>query len=125
MLNAIQQGILTSSTKERPETLERQKESLQTAIAQAELQNAKEQIASWISQFKYGDADSIEYQKHIIDTFVNAIYPFDDKIVITCNFKGGTETITMKDIEAACGSNMTLMSPPIAALFCTLRRFLC
>ena len=115
MLNAIQQGILTSSTKERLETLERQKESLQTAIAQAELQKpkyTKEQIVNWINQFKYGDADSIEYQKHIIDTFVNAIYLFDDKIVITYNFKGGTETITMKDIEAAYGSDMTLMSPP-------------
>ena len=115
MLNAIQQGILTSSTKERLETLERQKENLQTAIAQAELQKpkyTKEQIVSWINQFKYGDADSIEYQKRIIDTFVNAIYLFDDKIVITYNFKGGTETITMKDIEAAYGSDMALMSPP-------------
>ena len=67
---------------------------------------------SWINQFKYGDADSIEYQKRIIDTFVNAIYLFDGKIVITYNFKGGTETITMKDIEAAYGSDMTLMSSP-------------
>ena len=86
MLNAIQQGILTSSTKERPESLERQKENLQTAIVQAELQKpkySKEQIVNWINQFKYGDADSIEYQKRIIDTFVNAIYLFDDKIVIT------------------------------------------
>lgn len=66
---------------------------------------------SWINQFKYGDADSIEYQKRIIDTFVNAIYLFDDKLVITYNFKGGTETITMKDVEAAYGSDMTLMSP--------------
>ena len=115
MLNAIQQGVLTSSTKERLETLERQKENLQTAIAQAELQKpkyTKEQIVSWINQFKYGDADSIEYQKRIIDTFVNAIYLFDDKIVITYNFRGGTETITMKDIEAAYGSDLTLMSPP-------------
>ena len=114
MLNAIQQGILTSSTKERLETLERQKENLQTAIAQAELQKpkyTKEQIVSWINQFKYGDADSIEYQKRIIDTFVNAIYLFDDKIVIAYNFKGGTETITMKDIEAAYGSDLTMMSP--------------
>ena len=114
MLNAIQQGILTSSTKERLETLERQRENLQTAIAQAELQKpkyTKEQIVSWINQFKYGDADSIEYQKRIIDTFVNAIYLFDDKLVITYNFKGGTETITMKDVEAAYGSDVTLMSP--------------
>ena len=119
MLNAIQQGILTSSTKERLEALEKQKENLQTAIAQAELQKpkyTKEQIVSWINQFKYGDADSLEYQKRIIDTFVNSIFLFDDKIVITYNFKGGTETITMKDIEAAYGSDMTLVSPPNKAV---------
>ncbi len=60
---------------------------------------------NWTNQFKYGDADSIEYQKHVIDTFVNAAY-------LTYNFKSGTETITMKDIKAAYGSDMTLVSPP-------------
>lgn len=67
---------------------------------------------NWINQFKYGDVDSIEHQKHVIDIFVNAAYLFDDKIVITYNLKSGTETVTMKDIEAAYGSDMTLMSPP-------------
>ena len=68
----------------------------------------------WIGQFKYGDADSIEYRKRIIDTFVNAVFLFDDKLVITYNFKGGTETITLKDIEAAYGSDLKAVSPPKA-----------
>ena len=115
MLNAIQMGVLTPSTKERLEALEKQKEDLKISILQTELQKpkyTKEQIMRWISQFKYGDADSIEYRKRIIDTFVNAVFLFDDKLVITYNFKGGTETITLKDIEAAYGSDLKAVSPP-------------
>jgi len=29
---------------------------------------------AWISRFKYGDPDDLEYQKQIIDTFVNSVY---------------------------------------------------
>ena len=38
MLNAIQQGIFTASTKQRLEELEKQKEELSLSIARAELQ---------------------------------------------------------------------------------------
>ena len=115
MLNAIQQGVLTSSTKERLEALEKQRDNLKIAVLQAELQKpkyTKEQIVRWIGQFKYGDVNSREYQKRIIDTFVNSLYLFDDRLVITYNFKGGTETITLKDVEAAYGSDLTQVAPP-------------
>ena len=115
MLNAIQQGVLTSSTKERLETLEKQRDNLKIAVLQAELQKpkyTKEQIVRWIGQFKCGDVNSREYQKRIIDTFVNSLYLFDDRLVITYNFKGGTETVTLKDVEAVYGSDLKAMSPP-------------
>ncbi len=105
----------TCSTKERLEALEMQRDDLKIAVLQAELQKhkyTKEQIASWIGQFKYGDVNSREYQKRIIDTFVNSLYLFDDRLVITYNFKGGTETITLKDVEAVYGSDLKAMSPP-------------
>ena len=41
MLNAIQQGVLTSSTKERLEALEKQRDNLKIAVLQAELQKPK------------------------------------------------------------------------------------
>ena len=127
MLNAIQQGVLTSSTKERLEALEMQRDDLKIAVLQAELQKpkyTKEQIVSWIGQFKYGDVNSREYQKRIIDTFVNSLYLFDDRLVITYNFKGGTETITLKDVEAVYGSDLKAMSPPTKRAFRKERPFL-
>ena len=66
MLNAIQMGILTPSTKTRLEELESQRESLKASILQAELEKpkyTKEQIVSWINRFKYGNVDDIEYRE--------------------------------------------------------------
>ena len=126
MLNAIQQGILTKSTKERLEELENQKELLEISILQAELQKpryTKELIVKWINQFKYGDVNSREYQKRIIDTFINAIYLFDDKMVLTYNFKGRTDTITLSDIEAAFGSDLNGGTPPNSKSVSQMKRF--
>ncbi len=115
MLNAIQMGILTASTKTRLEELEARQNKLKLSIMQAELQKpkyTKEQIVSWINRFKYGDVDDTEYQKQIIDTFINAICVFDDKLVFTYNFKDGTEAIPLKAVEDAFGSNLTQAAPP-------------
>jgi site-specific DNA recombinase len=115
MLNAIQQGILTASTKERLEQLEAQREALKLSIQQSQMQKpqyTKEQIVGWISRFKYGDADDPQYQKQIIDTFISAIYVYDDKLVLTYNFKDGTESVTLEDVEKAFGSDLARAAPP-------------
>ena len=114
MLNAIQMGILTASTKTRLEELEAHQNELKLSIMQAELQKpkyTKEQIVIWINRFKFGDVDDTEYQKQIIDTFINAIYVFDDKLVFTYNFKDGTEAIPLKAVEEAFGSDLTQVAP--------------
>ena len=35
-----------------------------------------------------------------------------DKLVFTYNFKDGTETITLAEIQAAFGSDLTQVAPP-------------
>ena len=115
MLNAIQMGILTVSTKERLEKLEAQREDLKLNILQAQMKKpryTKAQVVSWISRFKYGNADDPEYQKQIIDTFINSIYVFDDKLLFTYNFKDGTEPITLDEIRDVFGSDLEGVAPP-------------
>ena len=127
MLNAIQMGVLTASTKERLEKLEIQQEDLKLSILQAQMARpryTKEQVVSWISRFKYGNIDDPQYQKQIIDTFINSIYVFDDKLVFTYNFKDGTETITLAEIQAAFGSDLTQVAPPQILRTDMVRRFL-
>ena len=115
MLNAIQMSILTASAKTRLKEPEARQNELKLSIMQAELQKPKyikEQIVSCINRFKYGDVDDTEYQKQIIDTFINAICVFDDKLVFTYNFKDGTETVPLKAVEDAFGSDLTQVAPP-------------
>ena len=63
MLNAIQTGIFTPSTKQR-----------------------------------------------LIDSFVNAVYLYEDKIILTFNYKDGSKTITLAEVE---GSDLSVLGAPL------------
>ena len=104
LLNAIQQGILTKSTKARMEELEAAKEDLEIRIANEKLAKPKlteEKIKHFLYRFRALDMTKKRHRQLLIDMFVNRIYLYDDKLVITFNHKDGTETITLNDIEAA------------------------
>lgn len=112
MLNAIQQGIFTPSTKQRLEELEEAKERLTVSILQEELQKprlSKEQILFFLHRFRAIDTTKQEQRQRLIDSFVNAVYVYDDKIILTFNYQDGTETITLDDIN---GSDLEAGSPP-------------
>ena len=66
----------------------------------------------WINRFKYGDPDDLEYQKQIIDTFVNSVYVYDDRLVMTYNYKDGIETISLDAVHQAFGSDLSSDAPP-------------
>jgi len=103
MLDAIQQGVLTESTKERLEELEAAKKELETRIACEELAKPKvsaELINYWLDRFRKLDVRQKSQRKMLIDTFVNSIFVYDDKVVITFNYRDGTRTITKDDLRA-------------------------
>ena len=115
LLKAIEQGIFTSSTKQRLEELEAQKEDILVHIQTAELQKPKltrEQMTAWFEQFRHGDPENRGFQKRLIDTFVNSVYVFDEKLVLTYNYQHGTQTIPLEEIESALSSDLRCGSPP-------------
>ena len=110
MLNAIQQGILTKSTKARLEELEAAKEELETRIACEKLAKPKisaEFMTFWLHRFRKLDVRQKSHRKTLIDTFVNAIFLYDDKMVITFNYKEGTTTVTFAELNAALAEQKT------------------
>jgi len=72
----------------------------------------KEQIRFWLSRFKNFDTSNENHRRTLVDTFVNAVYIFDDKTVLTFNGKDGTETVTLKEIQ---GSDMDDCASPTNA----------
>ena len=104
LLNAIQQGILTKSTKTRLEELEAARDELENKIALEKLAKprvSEEQVRFFLHRFQALDIAKPEQRKTLIDVFLNAVYVFNDKIVISCNYKDGTKTINFSDMESA------------------------
>lgn len=115
ILKAIEQGIFTPSTKQRLDELEARKEEILVNIQTAELQKPKltrEQMTAWFEQFRHGDPANRDFQKRLIDTFVNAVYVFDDKLVLTYNYQHGTQTISLDEIASALSSDFDGDTPP-------------
>ena len=115
LLKAIEAGIFTPTTKERMEELERQKEELNISLIRAQMAQpvfTKEEIVKWISRFKYGNINDKAYQREMIDTFLNSVYVYDDKIVFTYNFRDHAATVTLDEIEYVFCSDVNDCPPP-------------
>ena len=59
----------------------------------------------------------MEHRRRLVNSFLNSVYLFDDKIIIDCNYKDGTETITFEEIEnSVLGSDLTALAVPTKKL---------
>ncbi|MCM1364118.1 MAG: recombinase family protein [Faecalibacterium sp.] len=116
LLNAMQQGIITASTKQRMEELEQQKSELSVQIIKEEMSRpkfTKDEALCWFYRFRKLNPKKLEHRRKLIDNFVNSIFLFDNKIIITFNFRDGTETITFDDLESAyIGSDFNVLGAP-------------
>lgn len=104
LMQAIEQGIITDTTKDRMFEAEERKQSLQMAIAKEEIKKppiTAEQIEFFLYEMKSRVYNSEEMTTAIIDSFVNAVYLYDDKIIITYNFKDGEgqKKLELTDLE--------------------------
>ena len=133
LLNAIQQGLLTRSTKERLDALEAAQDELENKIACEKLAKPRiteEQFRFFLEKFRKMDVANQAQRKMLIDTFVNAIFLYDDKVVLTYNFHEGAETISFEELQkvteaGASGSDLVSSTAPkkklgksVGLLFC-------
>lgn len=104
LLAAVEQGLFTASTKERLEKLEAEKEDLQLLIEKEKLGKPKisaDFMTFWLQRFRKLDVTQESHRKMLVDTFVNAVYVYDDRLLLTYNFKEGGQTISLADVKAA------------------------
>ena len=120
MLNAIQAGVLTNSTKSRLEKLEAQQKELEIRIAEEKIARprlSENQVRFWLTRFCKLDPNVKSHRETLVNTFVNAVYLYDEKVLITFNYKDGTKTITFDEIAAkdapeGNGSDLGCFAPP-------------
>ena len=117
LLEAIEQGILTPTTKQRLDELEARKEALNTSILEEELKKpvlTREWMRFWFEKFRKGDVGSTEHQRQIIDTFVNSVYVFDDRVVLNFNFTDDSKTISREEVLGSSAVDNAPLKNPLS-----------
>lgn len=99
IMSAIEQGIITDTTKQRLLDAEERRKTIEVKIAKEEIKKppvTQEQIEFFLRDMKNKIYSAEERTEKIIDTFVNAVYLYDDKLIITYNLRDGEN---LKKIE--------------------------
>ena len=105
MLAAIEAGIITPSTKSRLTELEAENARLAKAIAKELIKDPnldKEEIVYFLKNLRNGNTNDDMYLAFLVDTFLNAVYLYDDdRLVLVLNYTGEQSRITLKLVENA------------------------
>lgn len=98
VMTAIEQGIITPTTKERLMDLEGERRRLEAVISlerAALVDVPREHIEFWLESFRNGDVEDKKYQAKLIGSFVKAVYLYDHELRIVCTYTGRGESITV------------------------------
>lgn len=107
ILKAIEAGVFTPTTKDRLLALEKEQADLEHKIiaARAEVIDIdRETIIEGLGMFRDGNPEDKKYQAALFDTFLLAVYVYDDKLKIVFSFTGDRNKLTIPfhfDVDAA------------------------
>ena len=86
LVKAIEAGTFSPSIQERLSALEEEKDGIEGKIAMEQIKKpfiTADQVRFYLEHFRHGDIKNKSYCHDIVDTFVRAVYVFDDKYYIT------------------------------------------
>ena len=72
--------------------------------------HTKEELIEILSQYLDGDINDINYQRKIINKFINSIYLYDDKVIIYYNVINNNNKITFEESQKIQNDNSVLIS---------------
>ena len=112
--------MFTKGTKERLDELEAQREQLETDIIKQEIVDetvTREQVVLWLKEMKKLDLSLDDSKRKLIDTFVNSIVLYDDKVVVSFNCKERASEIALSKYSV---SDSTISGAPRICVVCRL-----
>ena len=115
IMNAIEQGILTPSTKDRLLELEARAEELRMHIAREKIKKpaiTREHVLYWLRLFKKGDVSDPAFRERLLDVFVHSVYVYNEKVVIAYNYTDNNHSIDFNPQIFRCSDKHTLLSVP-------------
>ena len=104
LVSAIEAGAFNDRIKSRLDALNEQKAQITASIADLELASGfrltRDHIAFFLRQFRDANLEDRACQKRLIQTFVNSVFVFDDRIEIVYNYTEGNNTVTLDILTA-------------------------
>ena len=102
--NAIAAGVWNSSTSSMLKELEDQAEDLRLSVemlrySQSQLLD-RDRVIFFLHRFTKGDRNDPLFRRHVIETFINAVYVFDDHLDIVTNNREGNQRFPLEDLPA-------------------------
>ena len=111
--DAIASGIWNSSTSARLKALEDQAEDLRVSVetlrySQSQLLD-RDRVLFFLHRFTKGDRNDPLLRRHIIETFVNSVYVYDDHLKLVINNVEGNQRFPLEDLSdpSSCSDNIT------------------
>ena len=104
---AISCGILTEriSQKKRERNELEQQILVETSSHPTPTVN---EVRFFLNQFRKGDVNDLKYRQALVDTFVNKIYLYDDKMTVLYNTQDSHSDVTIDDLSS---SRVALVEP--------------
>ncbi|MCH5180800.1 MAG: hypothetical protein J1F32_06275, partial [Erysipelotrichales bacterium] len=111
LISAVENGLFNSSTQERILELEEQKHTLELSIDEETIKRpilTKDELIKCLKRYRNLNQHSEEEKQYLIDSFINSIHLFDDKVIINFNYRDGARTISINPNS----SDLLEYSPP-------------
>ena len=64
------------------------------------------EIRDWLLRFRKLNMNQKDQRQALVDTFINSIYLYDDKVLINFNYKEGTQTVTFEEAAEAASKGI-------------------
>lgn len=125
ILAAIEAGIITQSTKSRLVELESERTQIETGIAQQLINEPillRDEVVYFLKRFRNGNVNDEMYCTFLVDTFLNAVYLYDDKLILVLNYSGEQSKVTLELVESSINDSSlggSCYAPPTAPIIPT------
>ena len=102
LVKALADGRVTDIIYAEIEKKQAEKKDLEEQLILEQVQHPQitvEQVKFFMERFKDGDIDDMKYRQALIDTFVDRIYLYDDKMTILYNAQDSHSDVTLDEIQ--------------------------
>lgn len=89
---------------EKMEAIDAQKADAEVDLAKLRIASGirytRQEVTALLHQFCDGDPEDPAFRRRIIDTFINAVYAYDDRVIVFYNIRGGPQ-VSYESLTAA------------------------